>query len=196
MDLKIPVVGINTGRLGFLATIQPNDLNEALQKIVDSDFKISERTLITVSTSCNHTKIENNSFAFNEIAVSRKNTTSMININTQLNDEFLNSYWADGLIVSTPTGSTAYSLSVGGPLLLQGSDSFILSPIAPHNLTVRPLVFPDHMSLSLKIDGRGGNIMVSLDSRSVVMESGFELVISKAPYQIRTLRLRDHYFYK
>ena len=113
-DLNIPIVGINTGRLGFLANIQPNEINEALDEILDADFKISERTLITVTTSCNHNKIKNNSYALNEVAVSRKNTTSMININTKLNGEYLNSYWADGLIIATPTGSTGYSLSCGG----------------------------------------------------------------------------------
>lgn len=192
-DLPIPIAGINSGRLGFLADISQEEISKAVDSIFNDRYSIEERTLIQLKTS--EPFFGDFNIALNELTVHKRDDSSMITIHAYLDGQLLNSYWADGLIVSTPTGSTAYSLSVGGPLLLQGSDSFILSPIAPHNLTVRPLVFPDHMSLSLKIDGRGGHIMVSLDSRSVVMESGFELEISKAPYQIRTLRLRDHYFY-
>ena len=133
--------------------------------------------------------------ALNEMTVHKRDDSSMITIHAYLDGQFLNSYWADGLILSTPTGSTAYSLSVGGPLLLPGASEFIISPIAPHNLTVRPLVYPDDKTLTLKIDGRSKHILVSLDSRSVVMESNLELKISKAPYKIKTLHLKDHQFY-
>lgn len=193
-DLKIPVVGINTGRLGFLATIQPNDLNEALKKIVDSDFKISERTLISVSTSCNHPKIENNSFAFNEIAVSRKNTTSMININTKLNDEFLNSYWADGLIIATPTGSTGYSLSCGGPVISPDTSTFVITPIAPHNLNARPIIISDDTEIKLKVDGRESEFLMSLDSRIITLKNTSEITIKKASFKIKMIELNNESF--
>lgn len=193
-DLKIPVVGINTGRLGFLATIQPNDLNKALQKIVDSDFKISERTLITVCTSCNHPKIENNSFAFNEIAVSRKNTTSMININTKLNDEFLNSYWADGLIIATPTGSTGYSLSCGGPVISPDTSTFVITPIAPHNLNARPIIISDDTEIKLKVDGRESEFLMSLDSRIITLKNTSEITIKKASFKIKMIELNNESF--
>ena len=193
-DLKIPIVGINTGRLGFLATIQPNDLNEALKKIVDSDFKISERTLITVSTSCNHPKIENNSFAFNEIAVSRKNTTSMININTKLNDEFLNSYWADGLIIATPTGSTGYSLSCGGPVISPDTSTFVITPIAPHNLNARPIIISDDTEIKLKVDGRESEFLMSLDSRIITLKNTSEITIKKASFKIKMIELNNESF--
>jgi len=112
-----------------------------------------------------------------------------------LGGEFLNTYWADGLIISTPTGSTAYSLSVGGPLLVPGSHDFIISPIAPHNMNVRPLIYPDNMELKLKMEGRSGHVLVSLDSRSIVASTDIELTIKKAPYKVKTLRLKDHSFY-
>ena len=192
-DLPITVAGINSGRLGFLADISQEEIVKAVDSIALGQYTIEERTLIKLTT--NDPLFGDFNIALNEITVHKRDDSSMITIHAYLEGQYLNSYWADGLIVSTPTGSTAYSLSVGGPLVLPGSSDFVLSPIAPHNLTVRPLVFPDEMNLKLKIDGRSRHVLVSLDSRSVVVESSLELNISKAPYKIKTLRLKDHQFF-
>ena len=193
-DLNIPIVGINTGRLGFLANIQPNEINEALNEILDADFKISERTLITVTTSCNHNKIKNNSYALNEVAVSRKNTTSMININTKLNGEYLNSYWADGLIIATPTGSTGYSLSCGGPVISSNTPTLAITPIAPHNLNARPIIISDDTEIKLKVDGRESEFLMSLDSRIITLKNSSEITIKKAPFKIKMIELHNKSF--
>ncbi len=179
--------------MGFLADIAQEEINLAVDSIFHGLFLAEERSLIQLHTD--KPLFGDFNIALNEMTVHKRDDSSMITIHAHLNGLYLNSYWADGLIVATPTGSTAYSLSVGGPLLLPGSKDFILSPIAPHNLTVRPLVFPDDMMLTLKIEGRGRQILVSLDSRSIVIESSLELRISKAPYKIKTLRLKDHQFY-
>ncbi len=192
-DYPIPVAGINSGRLGFLADISQEEITEAIDLIAQGLYTIEERTLLKLTTDV--PLFGDFNIALNEMTVHKRDDSSMITIHAYLEGQYLNSYWADGLIVATPTGSTAYSLSVGGPLVLPGSGDFILSPIAPHNLTVRPLVFPDEMNLTLKIDGRSGHVLVSLDSRSVVVESSLELRISKAPYKIKTLRLSDHQFF-
>ena len=142
-DLGIPVIGINTGRLGFLSTIKTDEIKNALNQIYEGKYRISKRTVLKLKTDVESSKL-NLDFALNEIAVSRKNTTSMINIETWLDNEYLTSYWADGLIISTPTGSTGYSLSCGGPVIMPESDSLVLTPIAPHNLNARPLVVPDN----------------------------------------------------
>ena len=192
-DFPISIAGINSGRLGFLADISQEEISVAIDSIVHGLYSIEERALIQLSTDI--PLFGDFNIALNEMTVHKRDDSSMITIHAYLDGQYLNSYWADGLIIATPTGSTAYSLSVGGPLVLPGSSDFILSPIAPHNLTVRPLIFPDGMTLTLKIDGRSKHILVSLDSRSVVMESSFELKISKAPYTIKTLRLNGHQFY-
>src|SRR5690606_458589 len=137
-DMDIPIVGINTGRLGFLATIQVDGIERAIQDIIDGRYKISERTLLAVETVPENKDIKALNFAINEIAVNRKNTTAMISVETYLNGEYLTSYWSDGLIISSPTGSTGYSLSCGGPVITPDTDSFMLTPIAPHNVTARP----------------------------------------------------------
>jgi len=192
-DHPIPVAGINIGRLGFLADISEDEISEAVDSIVNGHFTTEERTLIQLDADI--PLFGDFNIALNEMTVHKRDDSSMITIHAYLDDEYLNSYWTDGLIISTPTGSTAYSLSVGGPLVLPGSSDFIISPIAPHNLTVRPLVIPDDMTLTLKIDGRSKNVMVSLDSRSVVIESSMELKVRKAPYKLKTLRLEGHQFY-
>jgi len=192
-DLPIPIAGINSGRLGFLADIAQEEISKAIDSIVHGLYTIDERALLQLSTST--PLFGDFNIALNEMTVHKRDDSSMITIHAYLDGEFLNSYWADGLIVSTPTGSTAYSLSVGGPLVVPGTSDFIVSPIAPHNLTVRPLVYPDDMTLTLKIEGRSKHLLVSLDSRSLVMESSLELIVSKASYKIKTLRLKDHQFY-
>ncbi|MCK5821667.1 MAG: NAD kinase [Bacteroidales bacterium] len=192
-DKGIPVAGINAGRLGFLADIAQEAISKALDSILLGLYKVEERTLLELKSD--QDLFGEFSFALNEITIHKRDDSSMIKLHAYLNDEFLNTYWADGLIVSTPTGSTAYSLSVGGPIVLPGIRDFIIAPIAPHNLTVRPLVFPDNMELKLRVEGRSGKVLVSLDSRSVVMETGLELRITKAPFKVLTIRLNDHSFY-
>ena len=193
-DLGIPIIGINTGRLGFLATIQVDAIEKAIQNIIDGKYRISERSLLTVQTSCKNEDIEAMSFALNEITVSRKNTTAMITIDTYLDDEFLNSYWSDGLIVSTPTGSTGYSLSCGGPVITPGSSSFVLTPIAPHNLSARPLVIPDSTEIHLRVHGREKQHLISLDSRIATLDNGTLIKIKKANFKIKMIDLLNESF--
>ena len=156
-DLGIPILGINTGRLGFLATIKKENLKTSLKAVLEGKYKISERSLLQVTLDNDEPLFNDINFALNEIAVSRKNTTSMISVSTQLNSEQLTHYWADGLIVASPTGSTGYSLSCGGPVISPDTSSFVLTPIAPHNLNARPLVIPDSTKVSLRVAGGKSN---------------------------------------
>lgn len=193
-DLGIPIVGINTGRLGFLATIPADDIESAMSQILKGDYKISERSLLSVSTDPKNDAIAETHFALNEIAVSRKNTTSMITVETHLNDEYLTSYWADGLILSTPTGSTGYSLSCGGPVITPDAKNFVLTPIAPHNLSARPLVIPDSTSVTLKVDGREDQFLLSLDSRIATLSNATTVTVKKASFVIKMVELLDEAF--
>jgi len=151
-DSKIPILGINTGRLGFLSNINVDQVLKAADALLEKDFDLDERSLLKISSS--QTDLGEYSFALNEVTIHKKDTSSMITIHTYLDDTFVNSYWADGLIIGTPTGSTAYSLSCGGPIVMPGSQNIVLTPIAPHNLNVRPLVIPNSGKLSLTADGR------------------------------------------
>lgn len=193
-DFDIPIIGINTGRLGFLATIQVNQIENAIQDIIDGNYKISERSLLSVETTPKNDDITSLNFALNEIAVSRKNTTSMITVETYLDNEYLTSYWSDGLIVSTPTGSTGYSLSCGGPVITPGANSFVLTPIAPHNLSARPLIIPDSTEIQLKVDGREEQHLVSLDSRIATLDNGTIIKIKKADFKIKMIDLLNESF--
>lgn len=193
-DLGIPIVGINTGRLGFLATIQTNQIEAAISSILEKRYKISERTLLSIHTTPENKDILHTNFALNEIAVSRKNTTSMITVATHLNNEYLTSYWADGLIVSTPTGSTGYSLSCAGPVISPDADNFVLTPIAPHNLSARPLVIPDDTEIHLKVDGREDQYLISLDSRIATLPNSTTITIKKAPFTIKMVELLSESF--
>jgi NAD+ kinase len=193
-DFSIPIVGINTGRLGFLATIQTDDIEIAIEHILNGNYKTSERTLLSVETNPENEALKETNFALNEIAVSRKNTTSMITVETHLNDEYLTSYWADGLIASTPTGSTGYSLSCGGPVITPDAESFVLTPIAPHNLNARPLVIPDDTIIQLKVDGREDQHLMSLDSRIVTLSNATVITIKKANFKIKMVELLDESF--
>ncbi|MDD3870581.1 MAG: NAD kinase [Bacteroidales bacterium] len=193
-DLPVPIAGINSGRLGFLADIAQEEISRAVDSILTGDWDIQERTLIQVD--CDQPLFGDFNFALNEITVHKRDDSSMIRINASLDGLYLNTYWADGLIVATPTGSTAYSLSVGGPLVLPGTGTFVLSPIAPHHLTVRPLIYRDNLRLTLQTRSRSGNLLVSADSRSVIIEDRLELRISKAPFALQTIRLRDHNIYQ
>jgi len=193
-DSEIPIIGINTGRLGFLATIQDDEIETALTSIFNNDYKISERTLLQIETNPPNKDLKELNFALNEIAVSRKNTTSMITVETQLDDEYLTSYWADGLIISTPTGSTGYSLSCGGPVITPGANSIVLTPIAPHNLNARPLVIPDKTKIELKVSGREDNYLVSLDSRIATLENNTTITIKIADFKIKMIELQKESF--
>ncbi|WP_191858140.1 NAD kinase [Hanstruepera ponticola] len=193
-DLNIPIIGINTGRLGFLATIQNEDIPSAIRAILDKKYKISERNLLTISTNPEYDDFKILDFALNEIAVSRKNTTSMITVETRLNGEYLTSYWSDGLIISTPTGSTGYSLSCGGPVITPDTNSFVITPIAPHNLSARPLVITDSTEIQLKVSGREDNFLVSLDSRIATLSNDTIVTIKKAPFKIKMVELLDESF--
>ncbi|WP_418509104.1 NAD kinase [Corallibacter sp.] len=193
-DLGIPIVGINTGRLGFLATIQNDYITTAIDHILKGNYKISERSLLEIKTTPENPDLVDINFALNEIAVSRKNTTSMITVETQLNNEYLTSYWSDGLIVATPTGSTGYSLSCGGPVITPDTNSFVLTPIAPHNLSARPLIIPDATEIQLKVSGREENHLVSLDSRIATLSNETLITIKKAPFKIKMIELLDESF--
>ncbi len=192
-DSGVPVVGINSGRLGFLANISKQEIPQALDTIFDRQYTFQERKLIQLETSTG--LFGDFNFAMNELSIHKRDTSSMIKIHTYMNEEYLNTYWADGLLISTPTGSTAYSLSVGGPIVLPDSENFIISPIAPHNLTVRPLVIPDKCKLKLKVEGRGVNYLASLDSRTEIFDSTLELHIKKANFNIKMLQLEGHDFF-
>lgn len=193
-DTEIPIIGINTGRLGFLATIQDDEIEDALKSIFNKDYRISKRTLLQIETYPKNKDLEELNFALNEIAVSRKNTTSMITVETLLDDEYLTSYWADGLIISTPTGSTGYSLSCGGPVITPGANSIVLTPIAPHNLNARPLVIPDKTEIKLKVSGREDNYLVSLDSRIATLQNNTTVLIKKADFKIKMVELKNESF--
>ena len=192
-DSAIPIIGINTGRLGFLSTIKRDEISDALNKVFQGKYRISKRTVLNVETDINDNNFDLN-FALNEIAVSRKNTTSMITIETWLDEEYLTSYWADGLIISTPTGSTGYSLSCGAPVIMPESNSLVLTPIAPHNLNARPLVIPDKHQIKLKISGREDEFLISLDSRILSLKNTITLNISKANYNINMVELNERSF--
>jgi len=190
---SIPLVGINSGRLGFLSDISRDEIDSAVTDILEGNILIDERTVLELEIVSDKQSVFQ--YALNEIAVTKLDSSSMINIHSYINNEFLNTYWADGLIVATPTGSTAYSLSVGGPILTPDSENFVISPIAPHNLTVRPMVVPDHHSITLKVEGRGLHFLASIDSKSEPIYFTESLKIRKAPFKVKTIRLKDHSFF-
>lgn len=195
-DLQTPIVGINTGRLGFLATIQINYIERAIQQLFKKNYSISKRSLLTISTTPKTPSLNTLNFALNEIAVSRKNTTSMITVETKLDNEHLTSYWSDGLIIATPTGSTGYSLSCGGPVITPSANSFVLTPIAPHNLNARPLVIPDDTVIQLKVSGRENQHLVSLDSRIETLHNDTIITIKKANFCINMIEFKNLSFLK
>lgn len=195
-DSGVPILGINAGRLGFLATVQKENIHEFLQIVIDKKYILSKRTLLSLSCDPPNAALQDINFAMNEVSVSRKDTTSMITIDTYLNGEILNSYWADGLIISTPTGSTGYSLSCGGPILTPDVKSLVITPIAPHNLNARPLVIPDETEIKLKVSGREDNYLVSLDSRITSVGNESVLTIKKTPFQINMVEIPEETFLK
>lgn len=192
----VPILGINAGRLGFLATVQKENIAAFMQFVIDKKYTVSQRTLLSLTTEPKNEAIEELNFAMNEVTVSRKDTTSMITVDTYLNGEYLNSYWADGLIISTPTGSTGYSLSCGGPILTPDVNSLVITPIAPHNLTARPLIIPDDTEIKLRVSGREDNYLVSLDSRIASIKNESILTIKKTDFKINMVEIPGETFLK
>lgn len=192
-NFDIPVVGVNSGRLGFLADISENQVQNALTNIFNRNYTLLERTMLQVNFKGQENLDFN--YALNEMAVLKTDTSSMINISAYLDKELLNNYWADGLIIATPTGSTAYSLSVGGPILTPDSENFVITPLAPHNLTIRPLVVPDNYEIKLKVEGRGTQFLTSLDFRSVAVDLSTIIKVKKASFKLKTLQLPGQTFF-
>ena len=185
----VPILGINTGRLGFLATTSKGNIQTAIDQVLEGRHSTEERTLVELETSEDIFKGFN--YALNEFAIIRKDSSSMITIHAYLGETYINTYWADGLMVSTPTGSTGYSLSCGGPIVLPDTNNFIITPVSPHNLNIRPLVIPNSSELTFKIDSRDTNVLVSLDSRSATVSSETKLRIKKADFKIKLINLKN-----
>lgn len=192
LDKGIPVVGVNTGRLGFLAGISSYEIVESMERLLSGKYSIEERSLIKLSSP--QARIDDFGFALNDITI-HKTDLSMITIQAELDGEFLTSYWADGLIISTPTGSTAYSMSVGGPIMLPESRSFIIAPVSPHNLTVRPLVIPDSKNIRLTVQSRNNTFNVALDSRNYQLSTQVSLELEKADFCMKLVRFPEKSFY-
>ncbi len=190
----IPIIGINTGRLGFLAMVKKDSLQESMADLFEGRYTLSKRSLITACSNMDDGQLQNKNFALNEVSVSRMNTTSMIQIETRLNGELLTSYWADGLIISTPTGSTGYSLSCGGPVISPRTNAFVITPIAPHNLNARPLVIPDDVEITLKVMGREDEFLLSLDNRIASYPNETIITLKKAGFTIDLIELHRQTF--
>lgn len=195
-DSGIPVLGINTGRLGFLAAINYSDVDETLQEVMNSNYKLEERSLLKMTTDETFPPDFFNSNALNEIAILKQDTASMLSIHAYINNDYLTSYQADGLVISTPTGSTAYSLSIGGSILAPTTPSIILSAIAPHNLTSRSLIVDDNSIISLKIESRSHMFLVSVDGQSRVLDESVSIQVRKADYRLRVVKRVGHTFYE
>jgi NAD+ kinase len=193
-DKKIPILGINTGRLGFLADVSVHDIDSALTEIYKNHYRIEERTLLQLAVD-GVPDSEYTHCALNEVAILKSADSSMITIRVDIDGNFLNNYEADGLIVATPTGSTGYSLSVGGPILTPLSANFVLSPVAPHALTSRPLVIADSCRLNIEVSSRTGSFLVAVDGNSTPLTCDHTLRIRKAPYPTLVVKRHDHTFY-
>lgn len=193
-DSGLPMLGLNTGRLGFLSSVSIDYIKEALDQIIEGAYRTDRRSLIKLETESNI--FGKNNFALNELTLHKKDTQSMIVIHAYVDGKFLNTYWADGLIIATPTGSTAYSLSCGGPIILPSSSNFIITPVAPHNLNVRPVLISDQSTVTLRVEGRSENFLVSLDSRSESIDSDTVLTLSKHNFDVNLVRLKNHSFLK
>jgi NAD+ kinase len=190
---RIPIVGINTGRLGFLSTINLDDVEDAFSKIIENKIQLENRDMIVLESE--NELFANQNYALNECTIRGNDTSSMITIHTYINGTLLNSYWADGIIVSTATGSTAYSMSCGGPVISPQSESFVITPIAPHNLTVRPIVVSNNEILTFKVEGRVKSYTITLDSRKETVNFPTEIIIKKDTYGVDFLKLLNSDFY-
>ncbi len=192
-DLEIPVVGVNTGRLGFLASFTKDEIFLELDDILKGEVKISRRSVIEILEPKSETFFP---YALNDITISRKETTAMITVESYIDGEFLNIFWGDGVIISTPTGSTAYSLSCGGPIITPTNKNFVITPIAPHNLNVRPLIVNDDVEIRLKVESRVPQYSLSLDSRLINMETNMEIILRKAKFEILLIHPTKLSFYE
>lgn len=195
-SLQIPILGINAGRLGFLATAHKDDLPNVLEQLRKGDYQIVERSVIEAVFADTGEPVDTVNFALNEITVTRKNTASMITVDTELNGDYLCSYWADGLIIATPTGSTGYSLSCAGPVILPTAKNFVLTPIAPHNLSARPVIIPEDAEVKLSISGREKKFLMSLDSNIKSIPNKQSIIVRKAPFVVKMIRLEGDSFIK
>lgn len=190
---QIPIMGINTGRLGFLATIAKDDIEQAVQILTSGTYALEERSLVHLDSKPE--LFDGLNFGLNEFTIHKRDTSSMITVHTFIDGAYLNSYWADGLIISTPTGSTGYSLSCGGPLISPSAKNFVITPVSPHNLNVRPMVVSDDAEISFKIEGRSEKFLVSLDSRSTPIDASVELKIKKEKFVAKLVKCHRHSFY-
>lgn len=195
-SLQIPILGINAGRLGFLATAHKDDLPNVLEQLRKGDYQVVERSVIEAVFADTGEPVDTVNFALNEITVTRKNTASMITVDTELNGDYLCSYWADGLIIATPTGSTGYSLSCAGPVILPTAKNFVLTPIAPHNLSARPVIIPEDAEVKLSISGREKKFLMSLDSNIKSIPNKQSIIVRKAPFVVKMIRLEGDSFIK
>lgn len=192
-DSGIPILGINLGRLGFLSGVSKDEIKQAIGSVVKGNFILDKRALLSLEKP--EGIFGELNFALNDLTIYRNNTASLISVHVFIDDLFLNSYWGDGLIVSTPTGSTAYSLSAGGPIITPGSQNFVIVPIASHNLTVRPIVIQDSSVIRIKFDGREEKYLVSLDSRQVIINKEDELIIRRCGFQVNLIQLENKDFF-
>jgi len=188
-DSQIPVIGINFGRLGFLASINKNEIDTAIDALVKGEYSLDKRGILSLESKSNLFDDEN--FALNDITIHRRDNSAMMIIHAYMNGEFVNSYWADGLIIATPTGSTAYSLSCGGPIILPNAQNFVITPIAPHNLNVRPIIVPDDVELTFEIEARSTKYLVSCDSRTETVDRSVKITINKAKFHVNLIRLNN-----
>jgi NAD+ kinase len=191
-DKNIPVMGINFGRLGFLASIGKEELKTAIEALIKRSFVIDKRTLLHLDSSMG--LFGDTPYGLNEFAIHKTDTSSMIKIHTYLNGEFLNTYWADGLIVSTPTGSTGYSLSCNGPIVFPESSSFVITPVAPHNLNIRPVIVPDNTIISFEVEGRTDQFICALDARRQTVQKNVQLAVKKEKFALSLVRLNENNF--
>jgi len=192
-EKQIPILGINTGNLGFLADVPSDEILQAIDAVLAGNYLVEERALLAVKTSDGSTF--EYPYALNEVSIQKQDSSSMISINATVNGELVHTYRADGLIISTPTGSTAYSMSVGGPLVAPQSQNFILSPVASHSLNVRPLIIPDSWSIELEVISRNHNFLVAIDGRSKVLAQSTKLTISKADFKVKVVKQINHTFF-
>lgn len=194
---ETPILGINTGRLGFLATVSPDKIHEILKDVFAGDYVLDKRTLVSINTTLNGEMLDifnGVNFGLNELGIMKTDTSSMIMVRAYLNGEFLNTYWADGLIIATATGSTGYNLSVGGPLVIPTSDIFVISPMSPHNLNVRPLVVSTDSILDFEVESRSNNCLISLDARSKVVDSNIKIRMEREKFKANIIKLSDTNF--
>jgi NAD+ kinase len=192
-SLEIPILGLNTGRLGFLATVATDAIEEAIHFLAEGNFQLESRTLISLESG--KSLFGRHNFALNEFTIHKRDTSSMITVHTYIDGKYLNSYWADGLIIATPTGSTGYSLSCGGPLISPEAKNLVITPVSPHNLNVRPIIVSDESEISFTIEGRSEKFLISLDSRSTSISSEVKLLVKKENFEAKLIKLPNYHFF-